>query len=118
MRIDVRGSRGVTILDIDGRMTVDASRDVSLADFVRDLARGGRRYVLVNLEHVSSIDSTGVRDLVEAYVTLTRQSGSLKLVHLPDRVRNVLTITRLLSILEAFDQEADAVASFGTVTPA
>jgi anti-sigma B factor antagonist len=118
MNISARGSYGVAILDVDGRMTVDAVQDASVAASVRDLMREGRRHVLVNLDRVSSIDTTGVRDLVEAYVAITRQSGSLKLLHLPDRVRSVLTITRLLPILESFDAEADAIASFSKSPPA
>jgi anti-anti-sigma factor len=118
MKIQERSCRDVVILDIEGRMTVEASRDVSVADLVRELLRNGRRHFLVNLEGVSSLDTTGLRDIVEAYITTTRQDGSLKLMHLPSKVREVLAITRLLSVLESFDTEADAVASFGTVMPA
>jgi anti-sigma B factor antagonist len=112
MKISTRGSQGVAILDVDGRMTVDTASDASLAASARDLMREGRRHVLVNLDRVTSIDTTGVRDLVEAYVAVTRQHGSLKLIHLPERVRGVLMITRLLSILEVFGTEGDAIASF------
>ena len=115
MKIEARASHGVVILDIECRMTVEADRLVSIADLVRDLLRQGRRHFLVNLEGVSSLDTTGVRDIVEAYVTSTRQDGSLKLLNLPARVRDVLTVTRLLTVLESFDGEAEAVASFGAM---
>ena len=112
MKISARQSAGVTILDVDGRMTVEATRELCLADCVREILRQGGRQVLINLEHVSSIDSSGVRDIVEAYVTSTRQGAALKLMGLPVKVRNVLTITRLLTILEAYDAEPAALASF------
>jgi anti-sigma B factor antagonist len=115
MKIEARASHGVVILDIEGRMTVEADRPVSIADLVRDLLRQGRRHFLVNLKGVSSLDTTGVRDIVEAYVTSTRQDGSLKLLNLPARVRDVLTVTRLLTVLESFDGEDEAVASFGAM---
>jgi anti-sigma B factor antagonist len=117
MKIEARASHGVVILDIEGRMTVEADRLVSVADLVRELLRQGRRHFLINLQGVSSLDTTGVRDIVEAYVTSTRQDGALKLLNLPARVREVLTVTRLLTVLESFDGEADAVASFGAMAP-
>ena len=115
MKIQERTCHGVVILDIEGRMTVEASRDVSVADLVREFLRNGRRHFLVNLERVSSLDTTGLRDIVEAYITTTRQDGALKLVHLPAKVREVLAITRLLSVLESFDTEEDAIATFTAV---
>jgi anti-sigma B factor antagonist len=115
MKIEARASHGVVILDIEGRMTVEADRSVSIADLVRDLLRQGRRHFLVNLGGVSSLDTTGVRDIVEAYVTSTRQDGSLKLMNLPARVRDVLTVTRLLTVLQSFDGEDEAIASFGAM---
>lgn len=114
MKISVRQSGRVTILDVEGRLTVEATREISLADCVREVLRQGGRHVLINLEHVASIDSTGVRDIVESYVTSTRQGAELKLLSLPAKVRSVLTITRLLSILEAYDAEPAAMASFGS----
>src|SRR5262245_11455640 len=117
MKIESRASQGVVILDIEGRMTVEADRPESVADMVRELMRQGRRHFLINLENVSSLDTTGVRDIVEAYVTSTRQDGSLKLLNLPARVRDVLTVTRLLTVLESFDAEAEALASFGAMAP-
>jgi len=113
MKISIRQSGHVSILDVEGRMTVEATRELCLADSVRDILRKGGRFVLLNLEHVASIDSTGVRDIVEAYVTSTRQGAELKLLSLPAKVRSVLTITRLLTILEAYDAEPAAIASFG-----
>ena len=116
MTIEQRSSHGVVILDVVGRMTVEISHEPSLAYTARDLLRQGRRHILINLEHVASIDSTGVRDIVEAYVTTTRQNGALKLLNLPGKVRSVLTVTRLLTVLETYDTEGDAVASFAPST--
>ena len=114
MKIEERSSGGVVILDVEGRMTVDAGRELCVADIARGLIKQGRKQILINLERVSTVDSTGVRDIVEAYVTTTRQNGSLKLLHVPARVREVLTVTRIMTILEAYDAEVEAVASFPT----
>ena len=114
MTITERPSGGVVILDVDGRMTLETTETAGLADTSRRLLTEGRRQILVNLERVSSIDSTGVRDIVESYVTATRQQGRLKLVSLSVRVQNVLSVTKLLTILEAYDNEAAALASFDT----
>ena len=118
MTIDERVSGGVTILNVRGRMTVDDLGDVMVVDKVRQHLRDGQKHVLVDLAAVPYVDTTGLRDIVEAYITSRRQGGHVKLLNLTPRVRHVLEITRLLTVIEAFDSEADAVASFGSSEPA
>jgi len=118
MAIEERASGAVVILDIEGRMTIESRTDLLLPDRVRRLLQEGRKQFLLNLEGVRYVDTSGLCDLVEAYVTTTRQGGSLKLLHLTERVRYLLVITKLLTVLEAYESEADAVASFGPGAPA
>jgi anti-sigma B factor antagonist len=115
MSIEERTSGHVTVLDVDGRMTIETVGDMPLLATVRRLLQAGRTRVVLNLAGVPYVDTTGIADLVEAYVATKRQGGVLKLLHLTPRVRTVLTMTRLLTILEAYEVEADAVASFETV---
>lgn len=112
MTIEERASGSVMVLDIDGRLTIEALSDMPLTANVRRLLQEGRKQILLNLENVPYLDTTGIRNIVEAYVTTRRQGGSLKLLHLTAHVRAVLAITRLLTILDAYESEADAVASF------
>ena len=115
MSIEERTSGNVTVLDVAGRMTIETVGDMPLLARVRRLLQGGRTRVVLNLGGVPYVDTTGIADLVEAYVAAKRQGGSLKLLRLTPHVRAVLTMTRLLTILEAYDTEADAVTSFESV---
>ena len=114
MAIEERASGSVMVLDLDGRMTIEALSDMPLTAKVRRLLQEGRKQILLNLENVPCLDTTGICNIVEAYVMTRRQEGSLKLLHLTARVRKVLAVTRLLTILEVYESEADAVASFGS----
>lgn len=113
MTIDERLSGSAIVLDVDGRMTIEAENDRPLTVKVRRLLQEGQRRILLNLKGVPYLDTTGLCDIVEAYVATRRQAGSLKLLHPTAHVRAVLDTTRLLTILEAYDSESDAIASFG-----
>lgn len=115
MTIEERTSDNVTVLDLAGRMTIETVGDMPLLARVRRLLQAGRTRVVLNLAGVPYVDTTGIADLVEAYVATKRQGGSLKLLHVTQHVRAVLTMTRLLTILEVYEVEADAVASFESV---
>ena len=114
MTVEERAIGDVTILNVEGRMTIEAPQDERLADKVRALLKRGRKQIVLDLARVPQIDSTGLCDIVMAYTTTVRRDGSLKLLHPSPRVRDVLTITKLKTILEVYDSEADALASFGS----
>jgi anti-sigma B factor antagonist len=67
---------------------------------------------LLNLSEVSYIDSSGIGEMVSGFTTVTNNGGQLKLVGLSKRVKDLLQITKLYTVFEAFDDEADAVRSF------
>ena len=113
MTITERESHGVVVLDVHGRMTIEVEHTI-LADKVRDLLQQGHTQILVNLADVEHVDTSGLCDLVEAYLATTRREGRLKFVHLTPRVRKVLTITKLLTVFETHESEAEALASFGS----
>jgi anti-anti-sigma factor len=114
MTIEERPSGNVVVLDVGGRLTIEAAGSLCLTARVRRLLQEGRKQFLLNLAAVPYVDTTGLCSIVEAYVTTTREGGSLKLLNVTARVRTVLAITRLLTILEAYESEEDAIASFGS----
>jgi anti-sigma B factor antagonist len=118
MTIEERTSGGVIVLDVQGRMTIEVLGNLVLADRVRQLLQQGHRQILVNLAGVPYVDTSGLCDLVEAYLATTRREGALKLLHLTPHVRKILAITRLMTVFEAYESEAAAVASFGSSAPA
>ena len=70
-------------------------------------------YCMLNLRGVPYIDSTALGEIVRAYTTATRFGGALKLLNVHGRVHDLLVITRLASVFDSFDTEADAIRSFG-----
>jgi anti-sigma B factor antagonist len=111
MQIEERSTGDVTILDLKGRMTMGEG-DELLKDKINSLILQGRKKLVLNLESVPYIDSAGLGEIVRTYTTVSRQGGSLKLVNLTKRITDLLSITKLLTIFDTFDSEADAVRSF------
>jgi len=99
-------------MDLDGRMTVEDGADPFRAA-VRQLIRQGRVKLLLNFQACPYIDSTALGEIVRAYTSATRQSGNLKLLNVTPRVHELLMVTKLLSVFDLFDAEAEAVKSFG-----
>jgi len=112
MTIKERSSGTAIVLDVQGRMTIETVNDRPLAVKVRQLLQEGHRRILLNLMGVPYLDTTGLCGIVEAYVATKRQGGSLKLLHPNAHVRAVLATTRLSTILQVYDSESDAIASF------
>ena len=100
----------VVILDLSGRITIGEGT-VVLRDTLQKLLADGDRKFLVNLEAVDYIDSSGLGELVTAFTTVRNQSGHLKLLNLTRRIRDLLQITKLLTVFESFDNETEAIKS-------
>lgn len=111
MKISVRQREGVTILDLKGKITIGVG-DVALREAVHEALEAGAKKLLVSLKEVSTIDSSGIGELVSAYTTVTNRGGKLKLVHLPPRVMDVLQMTQLITVFDSFEDEKEAVESF------
>ena len=109
--IEERSTGDVTILDLKGRMTMGEG-DELLKDKINSLILQGRKKLVLNLGGVPYVDSAGLGEIVRTYTTVSRQGGSLKLVNLTKRITDLLSITKLLTIFDTFDSEADAVRSF------
>jgi anti-sigma B factor antagonist len=112
----VRQSGGVTIIDFDGRLTLGTATELLRSTIHRELENSPR--LILNLAGVSYLDSAGLAEMVSAQASVTRRNGSIRLLHVQDRVRDLLQMTRLDRIFESFDNEAAAVLSFGTAAGA
>ena len=111
MEIVERTVSDVTVLDLKGKMTLGEG-DELLKDKINSLLAAGKKKLLLNLEGVPYIDSAGLGEVVRTYTTVSRQGGSLKLLNLTKRINDLLSITKLLTVFEVFDDEATALASF------
>ena len=113
MQIEERAVGDVTILDLKGKMTLGEG-DIILKDKVNSLALQGKKQIVLNLADVPYIDSAGLGEIVRTYTTMNRQGGSLKLLNLTKRITDLLSITKLLTVFETYENEADAVSSFSS----
>ena len=111
MEIVERTVNDVTVLDLKGKMTLGEG-DELLKDKINSLLAAGKKKLLLNLESVPYIDSAGLGEVVRTYTTVSRQGGTLKLLSLTKRITDLLAITKLLTVFETYDSEADAVRSF------
>ena len=111
MQIEERAVGDVLILDVKGRITLGEG-DELLKDKVNSLLNQGQKKIVLNLAAVPYIDSAGLGEIVRTYTTVSRQGGNLKLLNLTKRIEDLLSITKLLTVFETYDSEADAVKSF------
>src|SRR5437016_8757512 len=111
MQIQERAVGDVMILDLKGKVTLGEG-DELLKDKVNSMVNQGHKKIVLNLADVPYIDSAGLGEIVRTYTTVSRQGGSLKLLNLTKRITDLLSITKLLTVFETFDAEADAVKSF------
>ena len=85
---------------------------VDLRDAIRGLVEQGKKKILLNLGGVKNVDSSGIGELIANFTTVRREGGQLKLLNLTEKIQNLLVITKLLTVFDAYDSEADALNSF------
>ena len=106
-----RQAGDVTILDLSGSVRMGEGA-VALRNSIRGLNDEGKKKILLNLAGVKNIDSSGIGELIANYTTLSRNGGQLKLLNLTEKIQNLLVITKLLTVFDSFDNEAEALNSF------
>ena len=111
LKIDTREVAHVTILDITGRIVLGEEIH-SLRDAVRALVAEGKKKIILNLNGVDYLDSSGVGELVSSFTAARNAGGELKLLHLTQKVRDVLYVTKLYTVFDIKDDEFTAVKSF------
>jgi anti-sigma B factor antagonist len=111
MKVNTRQVDGVVVMDLSGRITLGEG-SVVLRDAVRELLSKGNKKILANLADVNYIDSSGIGELVSAFTTVKNQGGELKLLNLTKKVHDLLQITKLYTVFDVKDNEANAIKSF------
>jgi anti-anti-sigma factor len=100
-------------MDLQGRSTISGGESELLSGHLQELLATGVRKLLLNIGNLSQVDSSGVSVIIGTYVSLKRHGGDLKLLRPGGRVLQVLNVFHLLDIIPSFDDEAQALASFG-----
>jgi len=111
MEINVRANGPVSVLEVRGRLTIGESSE-QLHEALQSVIDQGARKVVVILNGVPQIDSSGISTLVRISIQLAREGGILRLVCGAGRVRDALTVTRLIEAIPAFETESAALANF------
>lgn len=111
MNITERKSSDVTILDVEGKILLGEG-DVQLKRKIDELLERSETKLLLNLANVPYMDSGGLGEIVRSYTTVKRSGGDLKLLNATKRISDLLTITKLITVFEIFEDEAEAVKSY------
>jgi len=111
LNIKQRQAGDVAVLDLDGQVRMGDSA-TALRGAIRGLVAGGNKKILLNLGGVKYVDSGGIGELIANYTTVGRTGGQMKLLNLTDKVQDLLVITKLLTVFDVYDNEAEALSSF------
>ncbi|MFP5246144.1 MAG: STAS domain-containing protein [Thermoanaerobaculia bacterium] len=111
MKATNRTVDGVEIISLQGKITIGAG-DTQLREVISNAVNGGKTNILLDLSGVTTIDSSGIGELVGSYTTVTKRGGKLKLLHLPAKLNELLHVTQLITVFEVYENEQEAVGSF------
>src|SRR5262249_42090658 len=111
LKMTYREVDGVAVLALDGRIVLGEESN-ALREKVKSLIAEGKKKIVLNMDNITFIDSAGLGTLVAAHHSAKSQGASLRLCHLGSKFQEVLQITKLLTVFEVYDTEAQAVSSF------
>ena len=118
MQLEQRIVGNIAVVKVTGDITLNKGGDVLLKDKVQSLLQQGQKNLVIDLSAVSYVDSAGLGELVQAYATTKNKGGALKLFGVTKRLKDLLVVTKLLTVFDTYDSEAEALASFGSPSPA
>ena len=107
----IRMSGDVKVIELKGKITI-GSGDLKMRETIHQALGDGSKKILIDMAGVTTIDSSGVGELVGCYTTATHKGAKLKLMNLPNKIQDVLTVTQLITVFDVYSSEAEAVASF------
>ena len=117
VKLTTHASGDVTVVDVIGKITLGEATS-ALRTTIRELVQGGSRKIVLNMADVTYMDSSGLGELIAAHTTVTTAGGEIKLLNLARRVHDLLKLTKLYTVFEAFEDEPTAVSSFAVVKSA
>src|SRR5688500_15916563 len=112
MNIDQKVTGDVMVVKITGDITLNQGGDVLLKDKIQSLLQQGRTKLVLDLGGVSYVDSAGLGQLVQIHATTRAKGGSLRIANVTKRLKDLLVVTKLVTVFDSYDSEAEALASF------
>ena len=114
MQLEQRIVGQVAVVKVTGDITLNKGGDVLLKDKVQSLIQQGQKDILLDLSGVSYVDSAGLGELVQAYATTKNRGGALKLLSVTKRLKDLLVVTKLVTVFDSYDSQQEALASFSS----
>ncbi len=111
MKSEIHDQGQVRIIELSGKITIGAG-DVQLRQLVHQSVEDGRSKILLDLANVSTIDSSGIGEMVACYTTVTKRGGALKLLNLSSKINDILQVTQLITVFDVFESKEEALSSF------
>lgn len=111
LNISERQAGDVTILDMEGKITIGEG-SIALRNTIRGLLGDGKNKILLNMAGVGYVDSSGIGELVSSFTSVQKEGGHLKMVNLMKKIEDLLAITKLLTVFDVFEDEGSALSSF------
>ncbi len=111
MKLNVRQIGHVAVVDLAGRITVGEG-DAEFREGVFKLLQSDQKQILLNLQKVPYMDSSGIGEMVAGYKAARDKNGTVKLLNPSERVSDLLQITRLEEVFEIYQDEKEALRSF------
>jgi anti-anti-sigma factor len=111
MKISTKNVDGIEIINLQGKITI-GSGDTQMRDVITQAIDNGNDKILLDMSGVTTIDSSGIGELVGSFTTVTNRGGRLKLLHLPAKVNDLLHVTQLITVFEVYETQEEAIKSF------
>jgi anti-sigma B factor antagonist len=111
MKIEKRKNGNVTILDLKGKILFGDGIE-ELRQSINSSIKENEKQLILNFAEVPYLDSTGLGEVVRSYTTLKKEGGTVKITNLTDKVKDLMMVTKLITVFETFNNENDAVSSF------
>jgi anti-sigma B factor antagonist len=109
----VRKVGDITVVELKGKITIGVG-DLQMREAIHAVLNEGAKSLIVDMAGVTTIDSSGVGELVGCFTTATHKGAKMKLMNLPAKISDVLTVTQLITVFDVYPNEVDAIASFGS----
>lgn len=110
MTVTERQVGPIAVLGLSGKITADDNGE--LREKVTSSLKRGHRQILLDLGGVTHIDSSGLGEIVSCHTTAMRENGAIKLANVGKRSRDLLTLTKLITVFDVYDSDGEAIASF------
>jgi anti-sigma B factor antagonist len=112
MNIEQKTTGDVTVISVKGDITLNQGGDVLLKDKIQSLLQQGHKKLVLDVGGVSYVDSAGLGQLVQIHATTKSNGGSLRLANVQKKLKDLLVVTKLVTVFDSYDSEAAALASF------